>query len=525
MRVQLLLLAVIAGILVLVPAWGGADEKSDEVRVAVNSLQFETMDPGVSTTLDMAYQRPIYDMLVGADPDGRLSNRYGVADKWEMAPDAKSWTFVLKKGVKFHDGTEMTAEDVKFSFERYAMADAICTVCGGFKKNLERVEVVDRYTVRVLFKTPDVFFLESLGPLQGDVPILPKRQWEKVGGADGWNDNPMGSGPWKFVRHQVGEFFEYEANRDYWDKERIPKFQRLKIVVTPEDSSRLAQVKAGEVDLAIMNPLLAPDVRATGLKIMGPKSIVNNILAFYQSWDPRFIANDRRVREAIARAIDMDALVKAIYPGGTGRRARSALFTELNEGWDPQLPFYPYDPDGAKQLLQEVGKPVEITVYGYNFPSNPEFPTIAEVVAGYLDKVGVKVKLLAPFDYAAIRPRIVNEKFNPPGAMATHNKFFGSTPANDLRIFAISHGAGGIVDAYWDRDRMTELYAKYIAMTDVSERKALALEINRQIHNSYGYIPVSVTNQVWAVGPRVADWTPTSGSVFDYHFETLIPAD
>ena len=163
------------------------------VTVAWQTFTLETLEPGRGNTTTLNYSGYMYDFFVRGEPDGKLSNKYGVLDSWETSANADVYTLKLKKGIRWHDGTEMTAEDIDFTMHRYAAADAICTTCGVLKAGLDRVEMVDRYTARVYLKAPNVAFIPALSSSEGDLPILPKQQFEKVG-AKGWNDDPMGSG-------------------------------------------------------------------------------------------------------------------------------------------------------------------------------------------------------------------------------------------------------------------------------------------------------------------------------------------
>jgi peptide/nickel transport system substrate-binding protein len=522
-------LSMIAGplmtlaILALVPAPAAAQAKSpDTVVAALPTFGRETMDPGLAINNDMTYYGAMYDWFIGVTPDGQFSKDTGVLKDWKMSPDAKVWTLTLRSGVRWHDGREVTAEDGKFSMERYAQPDVVCTMCGALKANLDSVQVVDKYTFVVNFKRPNQFFANALAPMQGDLPILPAHHWKQVGGTEGFVKKPLGSGPWKFVDRKLGQFIEFEVNPDYWNKNRLPGFKRLRILLAPEGSSRLALVQRGDADLALMDPSLAPDIKKAGLRIMGPREVQINFAAFAQSWDPSFVTNKLEVRKAINLAIDMEALVRAIYPEATGRRALG-VFGPLHEGYDATLKPYPHDPGEARRLLKSVGLDgLKVTLYQYTFAIGPEYPRVQETIAAYLEAAGFKPNLV-PVDYPVVRTRLMQGKLDPPAVLGMFFMVSGSSLDNNLRILVISHKAGGIVAGYWDSATIDELYNRYLATIDSGARQQIALQINRQIHESYGYIPVSVVNQVWAVHPRVGSWQPIDGTPFQPRYETLKP--
>ena len=496
---------------------------ADTVVVALPTFGRETMDPGVAINNDITYYGPMYDWFVGVTPDGQFSKNEGALKDWKMSPDGKTWTLTLRSGMRWHDGREITAEDGKFSMERYAAADGACTVCGALKDYLESAKVVDKYTFVVQFKQANQFFLNALAPMQGDTPILPQHYWKQVGGSEGFIKKPLGSGPWKFVDRKLGQYVEYEANPDFWNKSRVPAFKRLRIVLAPEGSSRLALVQRGDADIAMMDPSLAPDIRQAGLRIMGPRDVQIQFVAFLQSWDPAFATNKLEVRKAMNLAIDMDALVKAIYPDGTGKRAASVM-PPLMEGFDPTLKAYPYDPQEARRLLKSVGmEGLKVTLYQYTFAQGPEYPRIQETIAAYLEAAGFKPSLV-PVDYTAIRPRVVGGKLDPPAVLGTFFMVNGSSLDNNLRILVISHKVGGRVAGFWDPKTMDDLNEKYLGTLEAGARQKVARQINRQLHETYGFIPIAVINHVWAVNPRIGSWQPTHGTPFWLKYETLKPA-
>jgi peptide/nickel transport system substrate-binding protein len=493
---------------------------SDTAVVALPTFGRETMDPGVAINNDITYYGPMYDWFVGVTRDGHFSKDEGALRDWKMSPDGKTWTLTLRSGMRWHDGREITAEDGKFTMERYAAADAACTICGTIKDYLESATVADKYTFVVRFRRPNQFFLNALAPMQGDVPILPQHYWKQIGGSEGFVRKPLGSGPWKFVDRKLGQYVEYEANPDFWNKSRVPAFKRLRIVLAPEGSSRLALVQRGDADIAMMDPSLAPDIRRAGLRIMGPRNVQIQFVAFLQSWDPAFASHKLEVRKAMNLAIDMDALVKAIYPEGTGRRAVSVM-PPLMEGYDPTLKPYPYDPREARRLLKSVGlEGLSVTLYQYTFAQGPEYPRIQETIAAYLEAAGFKPNLV-PVDYPAIRPRVVAGKLDPPAALGTFFMVNGSSLDTNLQILVISHTVGGRVAGFWDAKTMDDLNDRYLGALVASARGKIALQINQYIHETYGFIPVAVIDHVWAVNPRIGSWQPTDGTPFWLKYETL----
>ncbi|MBI2321808.1 MAG: hypothetical protein HYU88_06885 [Chloroflexi bacterium] len=225
-----------------------AGKPEGTVTVGFHTFSKEIMDPSLDGATGLIVYGQIFDWWIGTTPAGKLDTAYGVVESYKPSPDAKVWTFTLKKGIKWHDGVEMSSDDMKWTLEYYSRAAAICTMCGTVKANLDRVEIVDRYTARLHLKRANVNIPAEFAPLEGDLKMLPKHYFEKVG-ADAFAQKPLGSGPWKFVGRGLGQFIEYEANTEYWNPSRVPGFAKLRLLLVPEARTRVAMLKRGEVDL------------------------------------------------------------------------------------------------------------------------------------------------------------------------------------------------------------------------------------------------------------------------------------
>ena len=151
------------------------------VRVAFHTFSKEIMDPAQDGTPGLPYHGQMFDWFIGATPEGKLTTDYGALERYESNADATVWTFVLRKGIKWHDGTEMTVDDIKFSLDHYAGPTTQCTQCGAVRTNLDRTEIVDPTTVRMYLKRADVGIPDAFGPLEGNFLVLPKHYIDKVG--------------------------------------------------------------------------------------------------------------------------------------------------------------------------------------------------------------------------------------------------------------------------------------------------------------------------------------------------------
>jgi peptide/nickel transport system substrate-binding protein len=392
--------------------------------------------------------------------------------------------------------------------------------------NLEHVEVVDRHTTRLHLKKPDANIPAAFGPLEGDLLILPRHYYEKVG-AQGFEERPLGSGPWKFVKREIGQFIEYEANLDYWNPERVPGFAKLRMVLVPEARTRVAMLKRGEADLISLEPQDVEPLKKDGYKIIGPRDAGYPMLVFYKNYDPAFLSHKLEFRKALILGVDWDAVVKAFYPPEVGERQRGGgpLFSRVTMGFDPELPPYPYNPEEARRLLKAAGyKGEKVIFWNFFFTANPEQLEVNEVIASYWRKLDIDVELVT-IDYGAFRSRTQSrpQKFDPPVAVGVQFPWARPSLVNNIRVFMLSHQAGGSTMAYWDLEKAERLFAEVSAIIDVEARERRLRELNRELYEEYWAMPIAVRHTPFAASAKIADWQPSSGSPTALAFETLKP--
>lgn len=518
-----LLTAVVSGLAMA----GGAEAQAPTgtVTLAVHTFAKEVLDPSLDSTVGRPYHGEMFDWFIGATPDGKLSVKHGVLESYKPNADASVWTFTLKKAVKWHDGTDVTADDIKFTIEYYMRPEAVCTACGGLKNNVERVQVVDRYTAAIHLKAPDVALPAAFSPMEGDLLILPKHYVERVGPKE-FGEKPMGSGPWKLVSRKITQSIEYEANTRYWNRDRVPGFATLRLLLVPENRTRLAMLRRGEVDMIPIEPQDAAALKKEGFTILGPRYTASTTLLFWKSYDARFITNKLEIRKALTLAVDWEGLFKAIYPAEVAERYRGggAIFTPLSLGHDPSLPPYRYDPAEARRLLQRAGYNGE-TVKFWSFASfeNPEQKEVNEIIAGYWRAVGVNVQLI-PVDFGSFVPKYVADpqNFSPPIEVAVMSPIARPSTLGNMRTFMISHKAGGRIWAYWNTEWLDGLYKEVSGIVDDGKREQRLREINRKIYEEYWAIPIALRHFPWATR-NVADWQPTDGTPLSPNYETLKP--
>src|SRR4029077_14930335 len=255
--------------------------------------------------------------------------------------DALTYEFVLRPGVTFHDGEPVTAEDVKFSFERYRGNSASL-----IKERVAAVEAPDPRHVRFRLKQPWPDFLTFYATASGAAWVVPKKYVERVG-EDGFKKAPIGAGPYRFVSQTPGVDLVMEAHEGYWRK--VPSVKRLVFKSMPDETTRAAALKAGDVDLVyLLSGPTATDVKRTpGLRLAASKPPGVVFLDLPEQWDPKSPWHDRRVRMAASHALDRNALNHAETLGlsrPTGGLIPRVL--EFARAYEPPA----YDPTRARQL-------------------------------------------------------------------------------------------------------------------------------------------------------------------------------
>jgi peptide/nickel transport system substrate-binding protein len=272
-----IVLVLIAGI----PAAVGSPEgqMSFALQVSLAPVWFDPADT-TSTSIPFIVLYAVHDALVKSMPGQPMAP--SLAESWTVSPDGLVYEFVLRRGVKFHNGDPVTAEDVKFSFERYRG-----TAASVFKSRIATVEVVDAQRVRFRLKQSWPDFMTYYGtPATGAGWIVPKKYLEKVGD-EGFKRAPIGAGPYKFASFNPGIELVLEANEQYWRK--TPTVRTLVFRAVPDSSTRLAMLKRGEADVAYtFRGVLAEEVRRTpGLTLKAVSASVTEWLYFAEQWDPK----------------------------------------------------------------------------------------------------------------------------------------------------------------------------------------------------------------------------------------------
>jgi len=439
--------------------------------------------PGIGTPFMILYA--LHDALVKPMPGNPMAP--SLAESWSVSKDGLAYEFVLRQGARFHNGDPVTAEDAKFSFERYRGAASKL-----LRERVPVVEVVDLHRVRFKLKEPWPDFMTYYGSLTtGAGWVVPKKYLEKVGD-DGFKKAPIGAGPYRFVAFNPGIELVLEAHEQYWRK--VPSVKRLVIKSVQDEATRLAMLKRGEADVVyLLQGELAEEVRRTPGLTLKPTPIVStHWLVFLDQWDPKSPWADRRVRLAANHAMNRQAVNEALTLGFS-RISWSIIPASFDFFWQP--PAYPFDPARAKQLLAEAGYP-----NGFDAGDlwcDAATATMSEALIGYLQAVGIRVRL-RPLERAAFFKSYQEKKLK--NMLYSISGAFGNA-ATRLEVF-VAAGGPYVYGSYPDIDG---LFREQAGELDRKRREATLHRIQQLIHEKAMYAPVWELGFIHAHGSRVAE--------------------
>ncbi len=485
MRVLAALLALSAVLGATAPAAAAPEgQMTWAVHISLAPTWFDPAEtPGIGTPFMILYA--LHDALVKPMPGNAMAP--SLAESWSVSKDGLVYEFVLRQGVRFHNGDPVTADDVKFSFERYRGASARL-----LKERVPVVEVVDPGRVRFRLKEPWPDFMTYYGSLAtGAGWIVPRKYLEKVGD-DGFKKAPVGAGPYRFVSFTPGIELVLEAYEQYWRK--VPSVKRLVLKAIPDETTRLAMLKRGEADIVyLLQSALAEEARRTAGLTLRPTPIVStHWLAFLDQWDPKSPWADKRVRLAANHAINRQALNEAITLGFS-RITWSIIPASFDFYWQP--PAYAHDPARAKQLLAEAGYP-----RGFDAGDlwcDAATATMSEAAIGYLQAVGIRVRL-RPLERAAFFTGYQEKKLK--NIVYTITGSFGNA-ATRIETFVASGGTY-VYGGYPDIDG---LFREQAGELDRKRREAMLQRIQQLVHEKAMYAPIWELGFIHAHGPRVAE--------------------
>ena len=491
------------------PAAAGA-EPEGQLVLGLTGYGNEVPIPWQEIAFGKNYGRFIWDYLVGTTDDAQLSTDTGLADAWEMSDNGLMWNFQLKRGIPFHNGEEFVAEDMKFALDQTM---TIPESPASYKNQLlcciteNGIDLVGDYEFNIRMDQPQIFLHWDLTDAQGNLGVpVDKSHYEAVG-EDEYARNPVHTGVYRWADHLKGDFIELEPAGDHW-REGVPLWQSVLIKTIPEESTRIAALKAGEVDVINLSRERVSEIEDAGFAVYPRPGQAVIGFYFHQQWED-VPWNDVRVRKAMSIAINREDIVEFIFAGrgSPGIVYPMPLSGEVYGGWDrwgPKLEPYPYDPDEARRLLEEAGygDGFSVTMHSYPRPDAPEGPRLVEAMAGYFEAIGINVEI-QPIDSAtSIAQRLAWELSSTMTYLDAPNRPF---PGFAGLMFTLEHSDGAATSAH--DPEMDALVEAMQAALSPEAAEAQFLKIYRMIYDKYIHLPVANLDVSYAGSDRIhRDW-------------------
>jgi peptide/nickel transport system substrate-binding protein len=453
----------------------------------------------------------IYETLVSYE-DTSTKVIPGLAESWEISPDGLTYTFKLRQGVKFHDGTDFNAEAVKFNFDRWMDKNNkyhdkegypyYNDMFGGYKGDkdhvIKEVKVVDPYTVQFVLNRTQAPFLANLGMSPFAIASPKAIEGGKLG------EQPVGTGPFKFVEWKRNDTITLEKNPDYWNK-GLPKLDKVVFKVIPENTARLTALTSGEIDLMDgLNPDDAESVKANqDLQLILRPSMNVGYLAFNTEKKP---FDNPKVRQAIGHAINKSELVKAFY-SGLGEPATNPMPPSL-WGYNDQIKDRDYNLDKAKQLLAEAGYPNGFKVQFWAMPVPrpyiPDGKKMAEAIQQDLKKIGIETEIVT-MEWATYLEKTRKGEYDMCLLGWTGDN---GDPDNFLYTLLDKNTINGNNIPRYVNEEVHQLLLKAQSSTDQAEREKLYKQAQEIIFNDAPMIPIAHSTPPLAAKKNVTGYQP-----------------
>jgi peptide/nickel transport system substrate-binding protein len=494
-----------------------------EVTWMVGSFGNERFDYTFAAGTGHDYARQIHGFLISSDVEGgKRVFVPGIASEWSLSDDGLTTTFTIREGVKFHDGTEVTAEDVLWTLQHIFGPQAKeygTSITNLLTPVLDRFEQTGPDQVSATFKVPSPDFFSEVSDAAGDwIAILPKRStMHNLEEEAAYDQNPIGAGIMKLVNHVPVESMTFERFDDYYyqPKYGLPSdkrvnFQTLRMFLVPEEATRVAALRAGEADIAPVSIASRKQVEAGGGRIVfGQEGVYFNI-KLLGCWKAQWPCQDKRVRQALEYAIDKETMRDKLYGGPEVMQVKGWLgVTPSTIGYTPELDPFPYDPDKARQLLADAGYPGgqgfgKVIVDTWVSTSLPLMPESAQLAADdWRRELGLDVEVRVGDETALKKAYTLTEDLY--GHVLWRDN---ETRIDAARLMRSDYANPDVKTTLHNDPELFELTNKALTVYDSAEREKVLNSTYRRLWDESYELGIGYVNIPWAVGPRILSWEP-----------------
>lgn len=464
------------------------------------------------------YGRALHGYLVAGNQRSEMIP--GIATGWNISQDGLTWNFKIRDGIKFHDGSKLTLDDVVFSMDHTfgpkAAVEALEASLASVARTTASIEAVGTDTLRITHTKPFASFLflvsELTAPNSG--AIMPKAYFERVG-LEGYNRIPIGAGPFKMVTYKPAEQMLLERFDDHYyqpgngfGEDRRPKFKTLDLRLVSSLPTRVAALAAGNADIVESNTAVRNQIERGGGRVIFSQESSYTWLFIPGCWKTELACSKKDVRQALDYAIDKKLIIDRLYSADSAVSKGWGAATPSALGYSADLDPFPFDPAKAKELLARAGYPggqgfPKLTINTWQAGDVPFMPEQAEVIAQmWKDNLGIKVEVVVG-DANTVRGRWLGRELDGEVIFRTNEaRWDGGSNYNALY---------GQLDS---AVRMSEdlvlkrALDEALAVVAPDQRHAAfnkAYKVLREAHYDFSTLYV---NLPWGVGPRIAAWEP-----------------
>ena len=491
----------------------------------VGSFGNERFDYTFSAGGGHDYARPLHAFLISSDEkDGRRVLVPGIATDWAVSSDGRTWTVTVRKGVKFHNGAEVSTSDVLWTLRHTMGPQAKDYATGGGSLNVspivDKVEqsAPDKVSVTTTIPTSDIPFLLSEADGSWLGTVLPKREAihdEKDEAA--YDKNPIGAGIMKLARRVSAEVMAFEWFEDYYyqPKNGLPKDKRVNfstfdLRLVPEEATRVAALRAGQADIAPVSLASRKQVESGGGRVVFGQEGVYFYVRQFGCWKEQFPCHDKRVRQALNYAIDKVTMRDRLYGGPEVMQVKGwGPVTPSVGGYSPELDPYPFDPEKARKLLAEAGYSGgkgfgKLTINTWVSSSLPLMPESAQLAAdSWKRELGLDVEVKVGDEAALKKDTRLTENYH--GQILWRDN---ETRVDAAAILRSGYGIPDRKDGAHSDPELFDLTRKALAILDPGQRPTVLNSTYARMRDEGYDIDLGYINIPWGVGPRIVTWQP-----------------
>jgi peptide/nickel transport system substrate-binding protein len=504
MKKFFLLLIILALIGSLLTHFALAESREGTLNIGVDQ-EVVGLDPHIVTAFS-SFRRIdlLYNKLVKLDYN--LNIIPDLADSWEI-PDSLTYIFHLKKGVKFHNGRELTADDVKFSLERI-LDPKTASPGRSYIAPISNIESIDKYTVRIKLSSPLASLLSGLA--SNNCAIVPKEEVEKYGNLQ---RNVVGTGPFKLEEWVPDNYMKLVRNPSYFE-EGFPYLDAVIFRVIPEQTSLLAGIKSGSLDMATIyeGSIILQAKKDPNLVVIQIPGLNLRTFGFNNTRKP---FNDVRVRQAIALAIDRDEIVTAAEFGMA--QPSGPLSASVKKWAKPleELPFSKRNLKKAGELLIEAGYP---DGFSFNIVTSSSYEgglAVAQVIQSQLKKIGLRPELEV-IEWGIYIDRWVKRDFD------SMVELRGGSPEPDRFLYRSLHSTGGVNNWLFKDEEVDKLLNEGRGLVKFEDRKPIYDKIQVLLSEKMPVIFLYVPLETQVLSPNVKNFRQIGNGSIQYLSQTWL---